>query len=137
MMTLNTYLNFNGNCRDAMKFYEKCLGGELQLMPFSEAKMDVPANAKDRIMHARLVKGNLTLMASDTMPGMPFEPGNNFSLSLQCDTVQEAEKLFDALGEKGQIKMPMQETFWAAGFGMLTDRFGINWMFNVEKPMHR
>ena len=69
MKDLTAYLNFDGNCRQAMKFYERCLGGELHLMPFSEVPGDHPKEAKDRIMHARLAKGSASLMASDTMPG--------------------------------------------------------------------
>ena len=135
-MKIDAYLTFNGNCREAMTFYAKCLGAELFSMPFSEAIPDVPADAKHRIMHARLTKGSETLMASDTMPGMPFQQGNNFSISVNCGSVQEIDALFAAFGEGAKITMPLQETFWAVRFGMLTDRFGINWMFNLEKPAH-
>jgi PhnB protein len=134
MKEIITYLNFDGNCRDAMKFYERCLGGELQLAPFSEVPGDFPKEAKDRIMHARLTKGSAALMASDTMPGMPFKQGNNFSISIHCESLQELERLFTALGERGKVTMPLQDTFWGARFGMLTDQFGINWMFNFEQP---
>ena len=134
MKDLTTYLTFDGNCREAMQFYAKCLGGELQLVPFSDVPGDVPKQAKDRIMHARLARGNAVVMASDTMPGMPFQQGNNFSVAIGCESQQEIEKLFATLGEKGKVTMPLQETFWAARFGMLTDRFGIQWMFNLDKP---
>ena len=134
MKEITAYLNFNGNCREAMEFYAKCLGAELFTMPFAEAKMDVPKEARNRLMHARLTKGRTMLMASDTLPAMEFKPGNNFSVSLECDSAAEADKLFSALGEKGKVTMPLQETFWAARFGMLRDRFGIHWMLNVNKP---
>jgi PhnB protein len=134
MKEIITYLTFDGNCRDAMKFYERCLEGELHLAPFSETPGDFPKEAKDRIMHARLTKGPAVLMASDTMPGMPFKQGNNFSICITCESLQELEKLFTALGDKGKVTMPLQDTFWGARFGMLTDHFGINWMFNFEKP---
>lgn len=137
MKQINTYLTFDGNCREAMSFYEKCLGGQLFLMPFSQAPCDLPpeaADAKDRIMHACLSNGKAMLMASDTMPGMPFQAGNNFSINIACESQEEAERLFAALGENGKVIMPLQQTFWAARFGMLTDRFGINWMFNLEEP---
>jgi PhnB protein len=134
MKEFNAYLNFDGNCKQAMTFYQKCLGAELQLMPFSEAPCDMPGDAKDRIMHARLRKGSAVLMASDTMPGHPFKQGNNFSINIACDSVEEIDKFFAALGEKGTVIMTLQETFWAARFGMLTDQFGIGWMFNFEKP---
>src|SRR5438309_12119976 len=84
MKEIITYLNFDGNCREAMKFYERCLGGELQMMPFSETPCNAPKEAKDRIAHARLVNGSAVLMASDTMPGMPFNTGNNFSICVNC-----------------------------------------------------
>jgi PhnB protein len=128
------YLNFDGNCREAMTFYKKCFDAELHLMPFSEGPGNPPAEAKDRIMHARLQKGSAVLMASDTMPGMTFQQGNNFSIMVPCESVAQVEKLFTAFSENGKITMPVQETFWAARFGMLTDQFGVNWMFNVDKP---
>jgi PhnB protein len=132
MKRTNTYLIFDGNCRQAMKFYQECLSAELQLMPFSEMPGEVPKGAGERIMHARLSKGDVVLMASDTMPGMPFQQGNNFSISIECDSVQEIDRLFAALGMQGKVTMPLQETFWAARFGMFTDRFGINWMLDLE-----
>jgi PhnB protein len=134
MKEIITYLNFDGNCREAMQFYERCLGGELQLMPFSEVPGDLPKEAKDRIIHARLAKGSAVIMASDTMPGTPFQQGNNFSICLNCESLEETESFFRALGEKGKVTMPLQDTFWGARFGMLTDQFGVNWMFNFEKP---
>ena len=134
MKEIITYLNFDGNARDAMKFYARCLGAELSLMPFSEAKIDVPPDAKDRTMHAKLTKGSCVLMASDTMPGMPFQRGNNFSICLNCGTLEETERYFAALGQNGKVTMPLQNTFWGARFGMIEDQFGINWMFNFEKP---
>ena len=134
MKEIITYLNFDGNTREAMKFYERCLGGELYIMPFSEAPGDFPKEAKDRIMHATLRNGSAVLMASDTMPGMPFKQGNNFSICISPESLDETDRLFAALGEKGKVTMPLQETFWGARFGMVTDQFGINWMLNFEKP---
>jgi PhnB protein len=134
MKAMNSYLTFDGNCREAMKFYEKCLGGELNLMSFADAPGDSPKEAKDRIMHARLAKGAVILMASDTMPGMPLQQGNNFSIAIDCESMNETENVFKALGDGGKITMPLQDTFWGAHFGMLTDKFGIQWMLNYEKP---
>lgn len=134
MKAVNIYLNFDGNCRQAMKFYERCLGGELHLMPFSETQGDYPKEAKDRIMHAHLSKGPVVLMASDIMPGMKFERGSNFSICIDAESAQELEKLFSSIGENGKVTMALQDTFWGARFGMVTDQFGINWMFNFEKP---
>lgn len=134
MKELTTYLTFDGNCRDAMEFYKKCLDAQLYLMPFSEAPGEVPEGAKDRIIHAKLTKGAAVLMASDTMPGMPFQQGNNFSVSVSCESLQEIERLFTAIGVNGKVTMQLQDTFWGARFGMLTDQFGIHWMFNFEHP---
>ena len=105
MKEINAYLIFNGNCREAMTFYQKCLGADLQMLPFSDAPgANIPNEAKDRIMHARLVKGTTVLMASDDMPGMPFQQGSNFFISLNCEDVQEVEKLFSSLSVKGKVK---------------------------------
>jgi PhnB protein len=134
MKALNTYLNFDGTTGQAMKFYQQCLGGDLHLMPFSEVPGDYPKEAKDRIMHARLAVGPLTLMASDIMPGMQFHQGNNFSICLDCESNEEIERLFSALGNGGKTTMPLHDAFWGARFGMVADKFGISWMFNFEKP---
>jgi PhnB protein len=134
MKSATTYLMFDGNAHEAMTFYAKCLDAQLEMSKFSEAPCDSPAAAKDRIMHASLTNGKVGLMASDTMPGMPFQVGNNFSIAIHCDSVAEADKLFADLGQKGKVTMPLQDTFWGAYFGMVTDQFGVNWMFNFEKP---
>jgi PhnB protein len=134
MKQLTTYLNFDGNAREAMEFYKACLGAELEVMAFGDSPMQVPPGAEKRVMHARLTKGQLTLMASDTMPGMPFHQGSNFSLALECETAQEVDKIFTTLSAGGKVTMPVQETFWATRFGMLTDKFGVNWMLDLAKP---
>src|SRR3974390_3200073 len=121
-----TYLTFDGNCREAMEFYRTCLGAELYLMPFSEAPVELPKEgeqAGNRIMHACLTKGARLLMASDTMPGWAFKQGNNYSVCVECESAKEIEGLFAALGEKGNVTMPLQDTFWGARFGTLTDQF--------------
>lgn len=140
MKDANAYLIFDGNCREAMQFYATNLGASLDLVPFSAAPCPegnaspVPESAKDRIMHARLAKGSTQVMASDTMPGMPFQQGSNFWVALQCDSSQEIERLFNAFSDNAKINMQLQQTFWAERFGMLTDKFGVNWMFNFPRP---
>ena len=135
MKDINCYLTFDGNCKDAMKFYEKCLGAALYMSPFAEIPGgQIPPGSKDRIMHARLNVGDCVLMASDTMPGHPFTKGNNFSVSINCESKAEVDKYFNALKEGGKVTMPAQDMFWGAYFGMLTDKFGINWMFNHDIP---
>jgi PhnB protein len=134
MKEFQTYLNFNGNCRQAMEFYAKCLGAELFIMPYSQGPMEVSAEAKDKVLHARLSKGTQVIMASDCPPGVPLQQGNNFSININCESREELDKLFAALGEKGKVGMPAQDMFWGAYFGMVTDQFGVNWMFNYELP---
>ncbi len=128
MTRVAPYLNFDGTCREAMTFYQQCLGGELSVMTDGEARFDpmpdLPAGASDRVIHARLVRGAFTLMASDTMPGIPFQPGNGVWLSVECDDDAEVERLFPALGERGQPVMPPHDAFWGARFAMCVDRFG-------------
>ena len=134
MKRTEPYLIFDGNCRQAMKFYQECLGGELYLLPFSEMPPGIPypKEAKDRLMHSKLTNGDLVLMASDTMPGMPLQQGNNFSISIECDSVEEIDRLYAALAVGGKVTMALQETFWSKRFGMFTDRFGNNWMLGLE-----
>ena len=132
MHQLNTYLFFDGNCADAMRFYERTLGGKLSLMTHAESPMaaETPPGSADRIMHARLDFDGGMLMASDSMVGQPYEGMKGFSLSLIYPTAAEGGRMFDALAQGGHVIMPMQKTFWAEGFGMLVDRFGTPWMVN-------
>jgi PhnB protein len=134
MKQIITYLTFDGKTREAMEFYKDCLGGELFMMPFSEGPGEIPKEAKNRTMHASLRGGTFVLMASDTMPGMEYQQGNNFSICTNPESREEAEKLFSAFSREGKVTMPLQDTFWGAYFGTVTDRFGVNWMFNFEKP---
>ncbi|MDP9933233.1 VOC family protein [Variovorax paradoxus] len=133
---MQAYLTFNGNAAEAMAFYAKALDGKVIFsMTFGESPMgaETPAEHKNKIMHAALEARGHKLMASDMPPGMPFEGHKGFSLSVQANSVEEGKKLFDALAQGGQITMPYGPQFWAVGFGMLTDKFGVPWMVNCEK----
>jgi PhnB protein len=132
MHQLNTYLFFDGNCADAMRFYERTLGGKLSLMTHAESPMaaQTPPGSADRIMHARLDFDGGMLMASDWMAGQPYGGMKGFSLSLIYPTAAEARRMFDTLAQGGQVTMPIDKTFWAEAFGMLVDRFGTPWMVN-------
>jgi PhnB protein len=137
-MKLNPYLTFNGNCREAMEFYRKVLGGQIVMMLTHEgtpaAEFTSP-DFMDKIMHARLIIGDNVLMASDSPPQYATTPAG-FSVSVVVDDAAEGKRIFDALAEGGNVKMPFEETFWATGFGMLIDRFGTPWMVNAgEKSM--
>ena len=134
-MQLNPYLLFNGQCEAAFKFYEQCLGGKIETMMThagTPAEEHVPAEWRDKILHARLVVEDSVLMASDAPPGHYQQP-QGFSVSLQLKDPEKAERIFQALAEGGTVQMPIEETFWAARFGMLKDQFGIPWMINCER----
>ena len=127
MRELAIYLNFNGNCREAMSFYAAALGGTLDVM-MGEGEY------AGRVMHSRLNLPHGTLMASDIQGGIfaPLQVGNNFSISLDCSSIAEQDSLFNMLGEGGRIRMELQHTFWGARYGIVEDRFGISWMFNLD-----
>jgi PhnB protein len=133
------YLSFNGNCTQAMRFYEAKLGGKLEaLMSYGDTPdMPVPPEAKHLIMHAYLTwPDGGALMAGDCPPHMSYEPMKGIMLTLSYKTEEEAVRIFNALAEGGQITMPLAPTFWAKTFGMVTDKFGLNWGINgAEIPM--
>jgi len=137
LSTINPYLTFTGNCEEAMTFYKDALGAELELLNFEGSPMEVPEEYKNKIMHATLKFEGIILMASDTMPGAdgptaPVNQGNNIAISIAAKNLEDGEKFFNNLSDGGIIKMPFEETFWGAKFGMFTDKFGINWMVNCE-----
>ena len=133
-MQINTYLAFDGQCAQAFKFYERVLGGKAELLTHGESPMadKVPAEWRDRIMHARLAVGQQVLMGADSPPEY-YEGNKGFSVSIGAEDTATAERVFNALAEGGTVRMPLQKTFWAASFGMLIDRFGIPWMVNCEE----
>lgn len=133
--TLNPYLNFDGNAAKAIQHYERTLGAQIEVLQrFGEVpSMPVPPEHRDRIMHAQLRLGGGTVMLSDTQPGTPFTTGGNVQVVLHFDDLSDARTKFDALAEGGKITMPLQDTFWGATFGMLTDGYGVDWMFNCQK----
>lgn len=134
MKAITPYLNFDGNAREAMTFYAECLGAELSVQSFNESGMPAEPGTENRVMHARLSKGPLVIMASDTMPGWTFQQGNNFHITLECESADELQRLYSALGAGGTSTMEPQDTFWGARFAMLIDKYGIGWMFNYELP---
>lgn len=135
-MKLNPYLSFNGQCEAAFKFYEQCLGGQIEgMMRWGESPMaeQVSPEWRNKIMHAQLTLGDQELMGSDSLPEQ-FEEPKGFSVLINVEDPAKAEQVFQALVENGTVKMPIQETFWAVRFGMLVDQFGIPWMVNCDKP---
>ena len=134
MTRINAYLNFNGRCREAMKFYQECLGGELTLQRVSESPMaaQLSSVAGANILHSVLVRDGLVLMGSDTM-GNEIRQGNDIRLCLQCSTNEELQIIFDRLATGGEIRMPLHQSVWGATYGELTDRYGIYWMFRYSR----
>ena len=138
MATVNVYLTFEGNCEEAFNFYKKVFGNEFLMMSrFNEMpespEYSVAESDKNRIMHVTLpIGGDTVLMGSDTASnhGPELVVGNNFSISISPDSKADADKYFKALANGGKVTMPMQDAFWGSYFGMLTDKFGINWMIN-------
>jgi PhnB protein len=134
-MKMNPYVNFAGKCGEAFRYYEKHLGGKIStMMTYGQApdQTNIKPELKDYVLHARISIGGLELMASD---GPNAQPMRSAYLTLSADTDQEAERIFAALSDGGEIFMPMQETFFATRFGQARDRFGINWMVLHERPM--
>jgi PhnB protein len=134
-MKLDTYLLFNGDCEAAFKFYERVLGGKIEIMmPHAGSPMEkqTPPEWLNKILHARLSVGDQILMGSDAPPEHYQKP-QGFSVSIMIDDPAQGERIFNALAESGKVTMPYQKTFWAERFGMLVDRFGIAWMVNCEK----
>lgn len=134
MPTINPYLTFDGNCREAMEFYHKAFGGEINIMTHEGMPGEVPPEQIDRVMHANIHADGIVLMASDGQVGQSVESGSNFSISVNCSSDEEQDRLFGMLGEGGTVTMPLADQFWGARFGMCRDKFGIHWMFNYDKP---
>lgn len=135
-MKLRTLLNFDGNCAEAFRFYEKHLGGKItMMMTHGEAPgASAPAEIKDKVLHARLSLGGTELLAADMPPGVQ-KPMRSAYLSLSTDSSAEAERVFAALAEGGEVLNKMEETFFAHRFGVVRDRFGVLWMVLHERPM--
>jgi PhnB protein len=133
-MKLNNYIVFNGQAEEAFKFYEAALGGKI-VATFKHADTPaaahVPANWQDKIMHIALQAGDSILMGSDAPPDR-FKQPQGFSVNIQLDDPAEADRIYAALSQGANVTMPIQQTFWAVRFAMLTDRYGIPWMINCE-----
>ena len=137
-MSINIYLYFNGNCREAFEFYKSIFGGEFAIVEtFAKGppKMNVPAEEGNNIMHVSYPIGSSVLMGSDTLSmfGPPTEIGNNFAISYASKSREETDELFAKLSEGGSATMPPADMFWGSYFGSCTDKFGINWQFNYDK----
>lgn len=134
-MELCPYLQFDGTCAEAMTFYAEVFGGrcEVQLVKDSAAAVEFPAEVQDQVLHARLDLGDVELMGSDGV-GAPYEPVQGMSVMVGFDDFDKSKRIFDRLAKYGEVTMPFAPTFWAAGFGMCRDRFGIPWLVNCDVP---
>ncbi len=138
-MNLNTYLFFDGNCREAFEFYQSVFGGDFSaFMTYGDGpeEMQIPDDHKNQIMHVSLPVGTTTLMGSDRWVGNshPFNAGNNFGIAIGLQDKERSDELFARLSEGGEVTMPMETVFWGDYFGSLKDRFGVEWMISCELP---
>ena len=132
---LNPYLSFKDNTRDAMQFYHTVFGGKLDMQTFKELNASQDPREDDKIMHAQLEADNgITIMASDTPDRMEFDAGNNFNMSLSGDNEPELRGYFDKLAVGGTVTMALEKAVWGDTFGMLKDRFGVQWLVNISPP---
>ena len=135
MLKTNVHLHFNGNCLEALRFYEKCLGGKIifsMTWKDSPAAQQVPVRWAKKIIHATFKFGGQTLTADDAPPGSYSKP-QGFQVTVSSKNPAQAKKVFKALTRSAKVLMPFAKTFWSPGFGMLVDRFGIPWMVNTEQ----
>ena len=131
---MTPYLSFNGDCEAAFRFYEECLDGTLgEFFRYAGTPLaaQVPADWQNKVMHSSLAIGDQVLMGGDVAPDA-YEKPKGFSLSLQINSIAQAERIFTLLAKDGTVVMPLEKTFWAARFGMIIDRFGIPWLINCD-----
>ncbi len=137
-MAVEVYLIFNGNCREAVSFYENVFNTDkAEIMTFGDSPSDpsypLPEEAKNLVMHTRLSILGSTVMFSDTFPGSPFTIGNNVTLAVVSDDEAQLRQAFEGLKEGGKVTMELQETFWSKCYGSLTDKYGIEWQISHEE----
>lgn len=137
-MAVEVYLIFNGNCREAVSFYENVFNTDkAEIMTFGDSPSDpsypLPVEAKNLVMHTRLSILGSTVMFSDTFPGSPFTIGNNVTLAVVSDDEAQLRQAFEGLKEGGKVTMELQETFWSKCYGSLTDKYGIEWQISHEE----
>ena len=136
MKQISSYVNFDGNCRDAMNFYKHCFDGDLSMLTVGESPMasQMPPESGDRIMHSTLTKNDKTLISASDMTNQEgLIRGNATSLLIECDSEEEISKLFSELSVEGKVTHQLENTFWGAKFGIVKDKFDITWLLNYEK----
>jgi PhnB protein len=135
MTTLNPYIYFNGNCREAMIFYQQCLGGQLNMQTVAGSALEdkCPVAMQRKIIHATLLSGAVFIMGSDMCNAAGVAPGNTIAISLNCSSEQEINTLYQRFAEDGKVIDPLKTQFWGGMFGLVEDKFGVRWMFNYDK----
>lgn len=135
MIGVNPYIAFKGNCKDAINFYKDALGAEvLYTQTYGNSPMSEPGN-EDKILHSTIKVGDSHIMLCDDVRPEAAAAGGNISLAVGLNDTARAKTIFNNLADGGNVTMPLDKTFWAEAFGMLTDKFGINWMVNCDKPV--
>jgi PhnB protein len=134
MTSANVYINFNGACRQAMAFYQECIGGDLQMMPIAGSPMEAqcPPAMKDAVLHSSLVKDALVIMAADLTGPEGYTKGTNMAISVNCSTEDELNTFFEKLSSGGTVQEEPRKQFWGSIFCAFTDKFGIRWMLNCH-----
>ncbi|MFJ5762248.1 VOC family protein [Neobacillus sp. NPDC093182] len=131
---ITPYLSFDGNAKQALEFYKDVLGAEIiGIQTFGEADYPTPPEADNRVMHAKLSKGDISLMFSDTFPGHSVVVGNNITLTLEPESEEEIQNLYDSLRKDGKALMELEDTFWGAKYARVQDQFGVIWELNYQK----
>ena len=133
-MNVSAYLHFDGRCREAFGFYERCLGAKPgPMFPYAGSPMadTVPSDWQGKVMHASVTLGSQVLMGADLVPGQ-YESPKGFTLSINLQDAADADRIFADLANGGRVVLPLEKTFWAERFGMVVDRFGIPWLINCE-----
>jgi PhnB protein len=134
-MKISSYLTFNGNCREAMNFYRKCLGGELTIQTIGESPLSgqLPEPMKKTIVHSTLTRDGFVLMGTDMVGEDELRDGNTVSLLLDCSSEEEIRNIYRLLSEGGKVNQPVEVSFWGALFGDLTDKFGKHWLLHYQE----
>ncbi|MGG2016359.1 VOC family protein [Bacillus sp. S10(2024)] len=137
ILGINPYLVTNGNGQEAVKFYEHALDAKVvSLQTFGDmpenSEFPVPAEAKDRVLHAHLKIGNTDLMISDTFPGQPEQTGSQVTIAIHIQNAEKSQEVFEKLQDGGQVIMPLQETFWSPSYGQVKDKFGVEWQVSTQ-----
>lgn len=136
-LRMNPYLIMDGDAKEAIQFYEKALNAQVVMVQtFGEMPANpdfpLPESARDRVSHANLKVGETVLMLSDTFPGQPVQSSNKVQICIMTDDAKHAKQIYEAMSEGGKVVMPLQETFWSPAYGIIEDKYGVNWNISTE-----